>query len=280
MASAFRPLLSLSTVILRGKHGISRAPISNGIVVGTRFQSSTAAGEEAKAKKKPTYWYIDPAKQDRLAQFGRYVAECLPKYVQKVQLAAGDELEILIHPDGVYPVAHFLKGNHAAQFTNITCVTAVDVPTRENRFEVVYSFLSIRYNARCRVRTYVDEIASVESITKIFEGADWFEREVYDMFGVFFANHPDLRRILTDYGFDGHPMRKDFPLTGYTEVRYDDELKRVVVEPLELAQEFRRFDLDTPWEVFPKFKGESITAGYKDVPLPGEETKKDEGGKK
>jgi len=278
MATSFRALSS----ILRSKQGVLRKPLTNAIVGGTRFQSTTPAGEDAKAKKKPTYWHIDTAKQDRLAQFGRYVAECLPKFVQKVQLAAGDELEILIHPDGIYPVVQFLKCNHAAQFTNFTLVTAVDVPTRENRFEVVYSFMSLRYNARVRVRSYTDEIAAVESIVPIFSGADWFEREVYDMFGIYFANHPDLRRILTEYGFEGHPMRKDFPLTGYTEVRYDDELKRVVVEPLELAQEFRRFDLDTPWEIFPKFKGETITSGYKDVPLPssGDEPKKDDGGKK
>lgn len=156
----------------------------------------------------------------------------------------------------------FLKGHHSAQFTNLNFITAVDVPTRKNRFEVVYQFISIRFNARIRVRTYTDEISPIESITPVFKGADWYEREVYDMYGVWFNNHPDLRRILTDYGFEGHPFRKDFPLSGYNEVRYDPELKRIVYEPTELAQEFRKFDLDTPWETFPKFKNESIASGY------------------
>lgn len=133
-------------------------------------------------------------------------------------------------------------------------MTAIDVPSRQYRFEVIYHFLSLRYNNRIRVKTYTDELTPIDSITPIFEGANWFERETWDMYGVFFSNHPDLRRILTDYGFAGHPFRKDFPLTGYVEVRYDDEVKRVVCEPLELAQEFRKFDLASPWEVFPHFR--------------------------
>lgn len=114
--------------------------------------------------------------------------------------------------------------------------------------------LSLANNQRVLVKTYTDELTPVESITGLFQGANWYEREVWDMYGVFFANHPDLRRILTDYGFSGHPFRKDFPLTGFVEVRYDDEVKRVVYEPLELAQEFRKFDLGSPWEVFPNFR--------------------------
>uniref|UniRef100_A0A0N4ZU94 NADH dehydrogenase [ubiquinone] iron-sulfur protein 3, mitochondrial n=1 Tax=Parastrongyloides trichosuri TaxID=131310 RepID=A0A0N4ZU94_PARTI len=212
-----------------------------------------------------TFYKFDEEKRDKLANFGRYVAQCLPKFVEQVQFAAGDELEILIHPSGVIPVVTFLKGHHSAQFTNLNFITAVDVPTRKNRFEVVYQFISIRFNARIRIRTYTDEIAPIESITPIFKGANWYEREVYDMFGVWFNNHPDLRRILTDYGFEGHPFRKDFPLSGYNEVRYDPELKRIVYEPSELSQEFRKFDLDTPWETFPKFKNESIAAGYQVV---------------
>ena len=129
-------------------------------------------------------------------------------------------------------------------------ITAVDYPTRSQRFEVVYNLLSVRHNSRIRVKTYADEATPVPSITSLYDGANWYEREVYDLFGVFFVGHPDLRRIMTDYGFDGHPLRKDFPLTGYTEIRYDEEKKRIVVEPLELTQAFRNFEGGTAaWEV-------------------------------
>jgi NADH dehydrogenase (ubiquinone) Fe-S protein 3 len=117
--------------------------------------------------------------------------------------------------------------------------------------QLVYNLLSVHYNARIRVKTYTDELTPVESASSVYLSADWFEREIWDMYGIFFTNHPDLRRILTDYGFEGHPLRKDFPLSGYTEVRYDDELKRIVSEPIELAQEFRKFELKSPWEQFP-----------------------------
>uniref|UniRef100_A0A0A9X0D9 NADH dehydrogenase [ubiquinone] iron-sulfur protein 3, mitochondrial n=1 Tax=Lygus hesperus TaxID=30085 RepID=A0A0A9X0D9_LYGHE len=192
-----------------------------------------------------------------LSEFGGYVAECLPKYVQKVQLTAGDELEILIAPEGVIPVLSFLKDHHTAQFVNLVDIAGVDIPSRAYRFEVVYNLLSLRYNSRIRVKTYTDELTPIDSANEVFKAANWYEREIWDMYGVFFAGHPDLRRILTDYGFEGHPFRKDFPLSGYVEVRYDDERKRVVCEPLELAQEFRKFDLSTPWEQFPNFKDAS-----------------------
>jgi NADH dehydrogenase (ubiquinone) Fe-S protein 3 len=175
----------------------------------------------------------------------------MPKYVQKVQLTCGDELEVMIVPDGIVPVLQFLKDHHSCQFTNLVDIAGVDIPAREYRFEIVYNLLSIRYNSRIRVKTYTDELMPVDSCNDVFKAANWYEREIWDMYGVYFANHPDLRRILTDYGFEGHPFRKDFPLTGYVEVRYDDEVKRVVVEPLELAQEFRKFDLQSPWEIFP-----------------------------
>lgn len=140
--------------------------------------------------------------------------------------------------------------NTSAEFTQVSDITAVDFPTRDQRFEVVYNMLSVRHNARIRVKTYADEASPVPSITSLYDGANWFEREVYDMFGVFFVGHPDLRRIMTDYGFDGHPLRKDFPLTGYTELRYDEEKKRIVVEPLELTQAFRNFEGGSAaWEV-------------------------------
>ncbi len=126
-------------------------------------------------------------------------------------------------------------------------IAGVDYPTRENRFEVVYNLLSVRYNNRIRVKTYASEVNPVPSVSSLYPGANWFEREAWDMYGIFFTGHPDLRRILTDYGFEGYPLRKDFPLTGYVEVRYDDEKKRVVAEPLELAQQFRSFDNASPW---------------------------------
>ncbi|CAJ0559161.1 unnamed protein product, partial [Mesorhabditis spiculigera] len=239
------------------------APLSTSTICA---QAQDTAGEK-KSIKKPTIWKIDENVREKLANFGRYAAECLPKYVQQAQFAAGDELELLIHPDGVIPVLSFLKGNHSAQFTNLTFITCVDVPTRKNRFEVVYALYSVRFNGRVRVRTYTDEVAPLESACSVFAGADWFEREVYDMYGVWFNNHPDLRRILTDYGFEGHPFRKDFPLSGYNEVRYDPELRRIVYEPTELAQEFRRFDLETPWEAFPNFRNSSITSGYEQIEL-------------
>ncbi|KAH7723677.1 Protein NUO-2 b [Aphelenchoides avenae] len=231
-----------------------------------RFLATEATTEgENEKRKKANVWKIDEETREKLANFGRYAALCLPKFIQQVQFAGGDELELLIHPSGVIPVLAFLKGHHSAQFTNFSFACGVDVPTRKNRFEVVYSVLSVRFNARVRVRTYTDEIAPLESATSVYSGAEWYEREVYDMYGVWFNNHPDLRRILTDYGFEGHPQRKDFPLTGYTDMRFDPELQRVVYEPSELSQEFRKFDLDTPWEIFPTFRDAPITSGYKVV---------------
>ncbi|XP_010084920.1 PREDICTED: NADH dehydrogenase [ubiquinone] iron-sulfur protein 3, mitochondrial, partial [Pterocles gutturalis] len=189
--------------------------------------------------------------QKQLCAFGEYVAEILPKYIQQVQVTCYNELELLIHPDGIIPVLTFLRDHTNAQFKSLADLTAVDVPSRQYRFEIVYNLLSLRFNSRIRVKTYTDELTPVDSAVSVHKAANWYEREVWDMFGVFFANHPDLRRILTDYGFEGHPFRKDFPLSGYVEVRYDDEVKRVVAEPIELSQEFRKFDLNSPWEAFP-----------------------------
>jgi len=219
----------------------------------------------------PTVRKHDAVARKSLSDFGVYVGECLPKYVQKIQLTAGDELEILIAPEGVLPVMYFLRSHTNAMFKSFIDICGVDMPSREYRFEVVYNLLSLHYNSRIRVKTYTDELTPIDSSVEVFQGANWFEREVWDMYGVFFANHPDLRRILTDYGFEGHPQRKDFPLTGYVELRYDDEQKRVVCEPLELAQEFRKFDLSSPWEVFPKHRN------YEDIKLPEEIKKISEG---
>jgi NADH dehydrogenase (ubiquinone) Fe-S protein 3 len=152
-----------------------------------------------------------------------------------------DELTIYIPPAGVIPTFTFLKYHTAAEYTQISDITAVDYPTKDQRFEVVYNMLSIRHNSRLRIKTYADEATPVPSLCDLYDGANWYEREVYDLFGVFFVGHPDLRRIMTDYGFDGHPLRKDFPMTGYTEIRYDEEKKRIVVEPLEMTQAFRNF---------------------------------------
>jgi len=127
-------------------------------------------------------------------------------------------------------------------------ISGVDFPEREKRFEVVYSLLSVKLGGRIRVKTYAGEADPVPSAVEVYRGADWYEREAWDLFGIFFEGHPDLRRILTDYGFEGHPLRKDFPLTGYTEVRYDEERKRVVYEPLQLTQAFRNFESLSPWE--------------------------------
>lgn len=183
-----------------------------------------------------------------LHKYGRYVITALPKFVQKFSVWK-DELTLFIPPTAVIPVLTFLKDHTAAQYKAVMDVTAVDFPSRTNRFEVVYNMLSVRYNARIRVKTYASETSPVPSIARLFEGANWYERETYDMYGVFFENHPDLRRILTDYGFEGHPLRKDFPVTGYTEVRYDEEKKRVVYEPLELTQAMRNFSAGSAsWE--------------------------------
>lgn len=180
-------------------------------------------------------------KAQNLHAYGQYLISCLPKYIQQFSVWK-DELTIYIPPAGVIPTFSFLKYHTAAEFTCVADITAVDYPTRDQRFEVVYNLLSVRHNARIRVKTYADEATPVPSITSLYDGANWYEREVYDLFGVFFVDHPDLRRIMTDYGFDGHPLRKDFPLSGYTEIRYDEEKKRIVVEPLELTQAFRNFE--------------------------------------
>ncbi|XP_041375903.1 NADH dehydrogenase [ubiquinone] iron-sulfur protein 3, mitochondrial-like [Gigantopelta aegis] len=205
---------------------------------------------------KPTVRQQNPPLRKILSEFGVYVGECLPKYIQEVNVTTCNELEILIHPEGVVPVITFLKDHTNAQFTCLADLCGMDVPSRTYRFEIIYNLLSLRFNSRIRVKTYSDELTPVDSICSIHKSANWYEREVWDMFGVFFADHPDLRRILTDYGFEGHPFRRDFPLVGYTEVRYDDEVKRCVIEPIEMAQEFRKFEYNSPWDHFHKYNAE------------------------
>ncbi|MBB4066679.1 NADH-quinone oxidoreductase subunit C [Gellertiella hungarica] len=158
------------------------------------------------------------------------------------------ELTLVSTPENLIALLTFLRDDVRYAFVNLIDVCGVDWPEREERFEVVYHLLSPKLNQRVRIKVSVAEDQPVPSATPVFPGADWFERETWDMYGIPFTGHPDLRRILTDYGFEGHPLRKDFPLTGYVEVRYDDAAKRVVYEPVELKQEFRNFDFLSPWE--------------------------------
>ncbi|KAI9098586.1 hypothetical protein DFS34DRAFT_593212 [Phlyctochytrium arcticum] len=207
------------------------------VPVIARAGLATAAPSPAAAPQKPSEYH----------EFGRFIASCLPKYIQQFSVYK-DELTLYVAPSALIPTMLFLRDHTATQFKQIADIAGVDYPSRSNRFEVVYNLLSLRYNNRIRVKTYATEVSPVPSVTPLFPGANWFEREAYDMYGIYFVNHPDLRRILTDYGFEGHPMRKDFPLTGYVEVRYDDERKRVIAEPLELSQHFRNFEPQSPWE--------------------------------
>lgn len=161
---------------------------------------------------------------------------------------AFEELTLQVSPDNILEVLRFLRDDGQTLFVNLTDICGVDWPGRVRRFDVVYHLLSPKQNIRIRVKVQANEETLVPSATSVFAGADWFEREAYDMYGILFTGHPDLRRLLTDYGFEGYPLRKDFPTTGYVEVRYDDEAKRVVYEPVKLAQEFRNFDFQSPWE--------------------------------
>jgi NADH-quinone oxidoreductase subunit C len=159
-----------------------------------------------------------------------------------------NELILTVRKDAIVRALTFLRDDSTVDCKMLVDVCGVDYPSREERFEVVYNLLSLRQNHRVRVKITTDEDTPVPSVAEVFSSANWFEREVWDLYGVFFADHPDLRRILTDYGFEGHPLRKDFPMTGHVEVRYDDEDKRVVYEPVRLPQEFRSFDFLSPWE--------------------------------
>ena len=161
---------------------------------------------------------------------------------------SNDELTVTIAPTSVVAFVEFLKSDGACQFSSLVDITAVDCPQRSKRFDVIYHFLSMYQNHRIRLRVQIREDEMVPSIIDVHPSSNWFEREIFDMFGILFTGHPDLRRILTDYGFRGHPLRKDFPTTGYTEVRYDEVQKRVVYEPVSLVQEYRQFDFMSPWE--------------------------------
>ena len=176
----------------------------------------------------------------------------------------GDELVAIVEKEDIVKLLIFLRDDVNCQFKQLMDICGVDYPERPQRFEVVYNLLSLVHNNRVTVKVMLDDNSSIPSVSKVFSSADWWEREIWDLFGIFFSGHPDLRRILTDYGFDGHPLRKDFPLTGYVEVRYDDAQKRVVYEPVKLTQEYRDFDFLSPWEGMNINKDEII----QDVPDP------------
>jgi NADH-quinone oxidoreductase subunit C len=158
------------------------------------------------------------------------------------------ELTIDVQAGEIAKVAKFLRDDPRCQFVSIIDICGVDWPAREKRFDIVYHLLSPKQNQRVRLKVQTDEATPVPSLCEVYPGANWFEREAYDLYGILFSGHPELRRLLTDYGFEGYPLRKDFPLTGFVEVRWDDELKRVVYEPVRLTQEFRNFDFLSPWE--------------------------------
>ncbi len=187
---------------------------------------------------------------EALDKLGQTIAAALKSAVDGYATAFG-ELTLHARAADIIKVMTYLRDDPECQFVNIIDITAVDWPARERRFDVVYHLLSPKKNRRIRVKLETGETSPVPSIIGVFAGADWFERETYDLYGVLFTGHPDMRRILTDYGFDGHPLRKDFPVTGFVEVRYDDDQKRVVYEPVRLNQEFRNFDFLSPWEGAP-----------------------------
>ncbi|GGW23014.1 NADH-quinone oxidoreductase subunit C [Gemmobacter lanyuensis] len=184
---------------------------------------------------------------EALAQLAEHLSAKRPQAVISTSIAFG-ELTVEVQPAQLVPFIDFLKTDSACRFSTLVDITGVDHPERAARFDVVYHFLSMYQNQRIRVKAAVREDEMVPSITPVHPSANWFEREVFDMFGILFSGHPDLRRILTDYGFRGYPLRKDFPTTGYTEVRYDEAQKRVVYEPVKLVQEYRQFDFLSPWE--------------------------------
>jgi len=201
---------------------------------------------------------VASAINDTLRELGDQIQSALPAAVSGMSFTHG-ELTIQATRDGLLPLLKLLRDGTECQFKCLIDICGADYPERPERFDVVYHLLSVSLNQRVRVKVSTDEATPVPSAIGLFSAAGWFEREAWDLYGILFSDHPDLRRILTDYGFDGHPLRKDFPLTGYVEVRYDDEQKRVVYEPVKLTQDFRSFDFLSPWE------------GAQPVVLPGDE---------
>jgi NADH-quinone oxidoreductase subunit C len=183
----------------------------------------------------------------QLQELGDYVAAARPQDVLGTAILHG-ELIVTVRREAILGVLGFLRDDPRCLFKLLSDLCGVDYPDRAERFEVVYNLLSLKLNQRIRVKLATDEEQAVPSVVPVFNAAGWFEREAWDLFGIYFSDHPDLRRLLTDYGFEGHPLRKDFPLTGYVEVRYDEDQKRVIYEPVRLTQEFRSFDFMSPWE--------------------------------
>jgi len=173
------------------------------------------------------------------------ITKILP--VRKLQLF-NSEITLICHPKNLKNILSFLKNHVLCQFKILTCISGIDYLKKKNRFKIVYELLSIRFNIRCRVVCFVDELVVIDSITSLYSAAGWFECEIWDMFGVFFKNHSNLKRLLTDYGFEGFPLRKDFPLSGFVEMRYNEVNNRVVSESIELSQEYRAFRFISPWE--------------------------------
>jgi len=185
--------------------------------------------------------------EETLRELGEHVTQSLAGAVARYRVEFS-ELTLDVETDKIVAVATFLRDDLRCQFISFIDICGVDYPAREQRFDVVYHLLSPKLNLRVRLKVQADEMTQVPSLTAIYPGANWFEREAYDLYGILFSGHPELRRLLTDYGFEGYPLRKDFPLTGFVEVRWDDELKRVLYEPVRLNQEFRDFDFLSPWE--------------------------------
>ena len=184
---------------------------------------------------------------EALSELAEYVAAAFPGEVAAAEVAFR-ELVVTVDRESIVKVLTFLRDDANCGFRVLVDICGVDWPERETRFDVVYNLLSLTHNQRIRVKVQTDERSPLPSVAGVFSSAGWYEREAWDMYGIMFSGHPDLRRLLTDYGFEGHPLRKDFPLTGHVELRYDDEEKRVVYEPVSLTQEFRTFDFLSPWE--------------------------------
>ncbi len=184
---------------------------------------------------------------ETLVELAAYLENKLKNKLEETVIAFG-ELTIVARLDAIIDVLMFVRDDSRCQFINLTDISGVDYPSRDKRFDVSYQLLSPRENLRLRVKVRTDENTPVASACTVYPGAEWYERETYDMYGILFSGHPDLRRILTDYGFEGYPLRKDFPVTGFVECRYDNEAKRVIYEPVVLRQEMRNFDFLSPWE--------------------------------
>ena len=197
---------------------------------------------------------------EALRDLGNAIKAALPAEVDEVDMRLG-ELMLVVKGDAIVRTLTYLRDDPACQFKMLVDICGVDFPERARRFDVVYNLLSLTGNRRIRVKVRTNEETPVPSVVSVFSAAGWYERETWDLYGVAFSDHPDLRRLLTDYGFDGHPLRKDFPLTGHVEVRYDDEQKRVVYDRVKLSQDFRTFDFLSPWEGMTR-------------PLPGDEKAK------